>query len=107
MSELGRNMSEADMAAWGMVRGSDGNIILPPGFKTLEQGAATSIWCATSPQLEGMGGVYCEDCNIAKAVAGDYSGMNGVRPWAMDEVAAEKLWIVGEDLLKLPHGTVA
>jgi NAD(P)-dependent dehydrogenase (short-subunit alcohol dehydrogenase family) len=107
MTELGRNMSEADMAAWGIVRGSDGKIITPPGFKTLEQGAATSIWCATSPQLEGMGGVYCEDCNIAKAVAGDYSGMNGVRPWAIDEVAAEKLWIVTEDLLNLPHGTVA
>jgi hypothetical protein len=29
-------------------------------FKTPEQGAATSLWCATSPQLDGMGGLYCE-----------------------------------------------
>jgi NAD(P)-dependent dehydrogenase (short-subunit alcohol dehydrogenase family) len=107
ITELGRNMSEADMAAWGMVRGSDGKLIAPPGFKTVEQGAATSIWCATSSLLEGMGGVYCEDCNIAQAVPGDYTGLNGVRPWATDEVAAEKLWAISEDLLRLPHGAIA
>lgn len=107
MTELGRNMSEADMAAWGIVRGSDGQLIIPPGFKTIEQGAATSIWCATSPLLEGMGGVYCEDCDIAQAVPADHQGLNGVRPWATDEIAAEKLWGVSEDLLGLPHGTIA
>ncbi len=36
-------------------------------FKTVPQGAATSVWCATSGQLDGMGGVYCEDCDIARA----------------------------------------
>lgn len=107
LTELGRNMSEADMAAWGIVRGSDGKLIVPPGFKTLEQGAATSIWCATSPLLEGKGGVYCEDCDIAQKVPADYTGMNGVRPWATDEVAAEKLWACSEDLLRLPHGVIA
>ncbi len=35
-------------------------------FKTTEQGAATSVWCATSPRLNGMGGLYCEDCDVAK-----------------------------------------
>ena len=103
MTELGRNMSEADMAAWGIVRGSDGQLIVPPGFKSSEQGAATSIWCATSPLLEGMGGVYCEDCDIAQMVPAVYTGLNGVRPWATDEVAAERLWTLGTDLLKLPH----
>lgn len=103
MTELGRNMSESDMAAWGIVRGSDGKLIVPPGFKSSEQGAATSIWCATSPLLEGMGGVYCEDCDIAQMVPADYTGLNGVRPWATDEVAAERLWTLGTDLLKLPH----
>jgi NAD(P)-dependent dehydrogenase (short-subunit alcohol dehydrogenase family) len=107
MTELGRNMSEADMASWGIVRGADGKLIVPPGFKTLEQGAATSIWCSTSPLLEGMGGVYCEDCDIAQAVPADYAGMNGVRPWATDEVVAEKLWALSEDLLRLPHGAIA
>lgn len=107
MTELGRNMSEADMAAWGIVRGTDGKLIVPPGFKTLEQGAATSIWCATSLRLEGMGGVYCEDCDIAKSVPSDYTGMNGVRPWATDEVGAEKLWALSEELLRSPHGAYA
>lgn len=107
ITELGRNMSEADMAAWGIVRGADGKLIIPPGFKTIEQGAATSIWCATSLRLEGMGGVYCENCDIAKTVFGDYTGLNGIRPWATDEVAAEKLWALGEDLLRLPRGAYA
>ncbi len=31
----------------------------------MEQGAATSVWCATNPRLDGLGGVYCEDCDIA------------------------------------------
>ena len=101
MSELGRNMSEADMAAWGIVRGVDGKLITPAGFKSAAQGAATSIWCATSPRLEGMGGVYCENCDVARAVPADYTGMDGVRPWATDEVAAQKLWMVGEELLGL------
>jgi NAD(P)-dependent dehydrogenase (short-subunit alcohol dehydrogenase family) len=106
MSELGRNMSEADMAAWGIVRGVDGKLITPAGFKSAAQGAATSIWCATSPRLEGMGGVYCENCDIARAVPADYTGMDGVRPWATDEVAAQKLWMVGEELLGLsPRGS--
>jgi hypothetical protein len=34
-------------------------------FTSLEQGAATSVWCATSPQLAGMGGVYCQDVDVA------------------------------------------
>ena len=44
------------------------------GLKTTEQGAATSVWCATSPQLDGMGGVYCEDVDIAADGAGDFPG---------------------------------
>ncbi len=48
----------------------DGNAIINPedGLKTVEQGAATQVWCATSPQLAGMGGVYCEDVEIASLV---------------------------------------
>jgi NAD(P)-dependent dehydrogenase (short-subunit alcohol dehydrogenase family) len=66
-------------------------------YKTTEQGAATSVWCATSPQLEGMGGVYCEDADIAKAVPADHAGKDGVRPWAMDAEAAERLWQKSEE----------
>ena len=81
------------------MRGEDGKLSIPSGFKTAEQGAATSIWCATSPQLNGMGGVYCEDCNIANLVPADHPELNGVRRWAIDPVAAEKLWSISQRLL--------
>jgi len=66
------------------------------GFKTVEQGAATSIWCATSAALAGMGGVYCEDADVAVAVPADYPEPRGVRPWAIDPDAAERLWQLSE-----------
>ena len=65
-------------------------------MKNVEQGAATSLWCATSPQLSGMGGVYCENADIARAVPADYPGVDGVRPWATDPEAAEQLWTLSE-----------
>jgi NAD(P)-dependent dehydrogenase (short-subunit alcohol dehydrogenase family) len=62
-------------------------------FKTVEQGAATTIWCATSPQLDGLGGVYCENCDIAVVKA---EGDDGVRPYAIDPALAERLWAWSE-----------
>ncbi len=72
-------------------------------FKTTEQGAATSVWCATSPQLEDKGGVYCLDVDIAKAIpAVDLQGMaqilSGVLPWAIDPELAEQLWQLSEEM---------
>jgi len=67
-------------------------------YKTVEQGAATSVWCATSPALNGMGGVYCENIDIAQAVPADHKEMNGVMPWAIDSDAAKQLWILSESL---------
>ena len=58
-------------------------------FKTVEQGAATTIWCATSTQLAGLGGVYCENCDIAPVKT---EGDDGVRPYAVDPEIAERLW---------------
>lgn len=66
-------------------------------FKTVEQGAATSVWCAISPQLNGLGGVYCEDADIAEAVPGDSLRPDGVRPWAIDSEAASRLWRLTEE----------
>lgn len=67
-------------------------------FKTIEQGAATSVWCATSPSLNEMGGVYCEDCNISEGVPADSLKGNGVRPWAIDKELAKRLWQLSEEL---------
>jgi NAD(P)-dependent dehydrogenase (short-subunit alcohol dehydrogenase family) len=58
-------------------------------FKTVEQGAATSIFCATSPLLDGIGGVYCENCDVAQLKT---SGDDGVRPYAVDPDIAQRLW---------------
>lgn len=69
-------------------------------FKSPAQGAGTSLWCATSPRLDGLGGVYCEDCNIAPVVADDSEDPYGVRSWAVNSGDAERLWEITEDLLK-------
>lgn len=72
-------------------------------YKTTEQGAATSVWCATSPLLDNKGGVYCLDCDIAEAIS-DFSlqGMGqqltGVLPWAIDHEMATRLWIMSEEM---------
>jgi NAD(P)-dependent dehydrogenase (short-subunit alcohol dehydrogenase family) len=67
-------------------------------YKTVEQGAATTVWCATSRALDGMGGVYCEDVDIAAAVPADHVPLDGALPWAVDQEAAEKLWALSETL---------
>jgi NAD(P)-dependent dehydrogenase (short-subunit alcohol dehydrogenase family) len=67
-------------------------------FKTLEQGAATSVWCAVSPQLAGIGGVYCHDVEIAEVRRPDTVGNDGVAPYAIDPRAAERLWALNEEL---------
>ncbi len=66
-------------------------------LKTLEQGAATSVWCATSAQLDGKGGVYCEDVDVAAQVPADSAEPRGVRPWARDPDLAERLWAKSEE----------
>jgi hypothetical protein len=70
------------------------NAISP--LKSTEQGAATSVWAATSPKLDGMGGVYCEDVDIAEALPADSPSSRGVKPWAMDPALAERLWAQSE-----------
>lgn len=69
-----------------------------PMFKSPEQGAATSIWCAVSPLLEGEGGVYCENCNIAECWSEDLPPYSGVRPHAIDRHIAAKLWTLSEEM---------
>jgi hypothetical protein len=61
------------------------------------------VWCATSPQLDGKGGVYCVDCDIAEvielqALKGLHQVLNGVIPWAIDPDSAERLWRLSEEM---------
>jgi NAD(P)-dependent dehydrogenase (short-subunit alcohol dehydrogenase family) len=70
-------------------------------YKTIEQGAATSVLVATSPLLESIGGRYFEDCHEAAALdpgAPDTSG-SGVAAYALDPEAAARLWQVSLDAL--------
>lgn len=69
-------------------------------WKTPEQGAATSVLLAASPLLEGVSGRYFEDCNEA-VLTTDPDAETGIRPHALDPVAAAHLWDVSIDLLGL------
>jgi NAD(P)-dependent dehydrogenase (short-subunit alcohol dehydrogenase family) len=70
-------------------------------YKTPEQGAATSVLVATSPQLEGIGGRYFEDCNEAPVVEPDssQSSGSGVASYAVDPANAERLWELSRSAL--------
>ncbi|AZP21944.1 SDR family NAD(P)-dependent oxidoreductase [Streptomyces aquilus] len=93
---LQRHIPKEEMIERGWID-EDGTLLNPGSFKTPEQGAATQVWAATSPQLDGMGGVYLEDCDIAEpAVDGDVSG--GVKAWATDPEQAARLWELSAEL---------
>ncbi|MFI6301137.1 SDR family NAD(P)-dependent oxidoreductase [Amycolatopsis thailandensis] len=68
-----------------------------PDFKSPEQGAATQVWAATSPLLDGLGGLYCEDCEVAE-IAEEEGEWVGVRPYAIDAGEAARLWKLSADL---------
>lgn len=96
-TDLIRHLTPDDLRAAGLLDEHD-QLKHDPSAKTPEQGAATSVWCAASPQLNGKGGVYCEDVDIAKSVAADSTEDFGVRPWAIDAALAERLWTLSEKL---------
>ncbi|MFF9159097.1 SDR family NAD(P)-dependent oxidoreductase [Streptomyces longwoodensis] len=96
LTPLQRHLPKQEMVDRGWID-EDGTPLNPQGFKTPEQGAATQVWAATSPRLDGMGGVYLEDCDVAEpAVEGDSSG--GVRDWATDPGQAARLWALSAEL---------
>ncbi|KIZ15384.1 SDR family NAD(P)-dependent oxidoreductase [Streptomyces natalensis] len=69
-----------------------GNVI-GDGFKTPSQGAATGLWAATSPLLDGRGGLYLEDCDVTRVSApGTPMDDGGVRAYAVDPDEAARLW---------------
>lgn len=94
LTPLQRHMGREEMIALKWIdEEGNGN----PGFKTPEQGAATQVWAATSPQLEGKGGVYCEDCDIAEP-AQEEGPRVGVKDYAVDPAEAKRLWDLSVEL---------
>ncbi|MBZ4375671.1 oxidoreductase [Corallococcus sp. AS-1-6] len=90
LTELVRSMSEEE------VRASIENSNKVEPLKTPEQGAATTVWCATSSQLAGRGGVYCENVDIAVMAPPDATLRRGVKDWAVDPKQADRLWTASE-----------
>lgn len=87
---------------------ADGNIYpeVEQKLKTLEQGAATTVWCATNPLLNDIGGVYCEDAEVAVPDLGNIthlisepSTLTGVQLYALDKDNAQRLWSLSEELI--------
>jgi len=97
---LQRHLPDEEMVALGW-KNADGTI--PPAvqasFKTPEQGASTTVWAATSPKLAGKGGVYCENCDVAKLAGPDSQRWEHAREWVCDDARAEKLWAMSEKIL--------
>ena len=67
-------------------------------LKTIPQGAATTVWAATSPLLNDLGGVYCEDVNVAEINDGETFSA-GVKTYSLDEANAKKIWVLSEKLI--------
>ena len=72
-------------------------------FKSVEQGAATSVFAASAPELEGRGGIYLEDCHVAE-VNDAPDALDGVKSYALDPANAERLWELSERLVRATSG---
>ncbi|RFU43587.1 SDR family NAD(P)-dependent oxidoreductase [Actinomadura logoneensis] len=95
LTPLQRHVPREEQIAQGWMS-EDGTPV--EGFKTPEQGAATAVWAATSPLLDGLGGLYAQDCDVAEPATGDDMLVGGVKPWAVDPDDAARLWDVSADL---------
>ena len=91
---LQRHLTTEEMVGFGWID-EQGNVIA--NFKSPEQGAATQVWAATSPALAGLGGVYCEDCDIAEPATEPGTGV-GVQAYAVDPGEAARLWALSAEL---------
>jgi len=103
MTPLMRHLDAQELRDAGILS-EDGTTIVGPS-KTVEQGAATQVWAATSPLLAGMGGVYLDDCDVAEpAPAVDpRTGVRertGICDYAIDPEQAARLWTLSTELTK-------
>jgi hypothetical protein len=94
MTDLSRHMGRDDFEHLQKRAAERGQ---PDGMrlKTIPAGAATSVYAATAPELEGRGGLYLEDCHVAQIDDREHAA-EGVRSYALDADAAQRLWTVSE-----------
>ena len=93
VTELGRHLAAEDIEMM-QSRAPKGGL----KFKQVPAGAATSVWAATSPELEGKGGLYLENTHVSGPRESE-DAIEGYLPWAMDPEAAARLWTVSEETL--------
>jgi NAD(P)-dependent dehydrogenase (short-subunit alcohol dehydrogenase family) len=103
-TELARHMDESQMTAMleriNAQLASEGNE--PFQFKTVPQGAATSVWAAVVASADEIGGRYCENCHVSDIVADDVvitPISEGVRAYALDPASADALWRKSEEMV--------
>jgi len=92
-TELGRHMTP-DMIARITSAGGGAPAFV---FKSVPQGAATSVWAGVRATADEVGGNYCEDCHVAE-LTDDPMSRTGVRAYALDSVRADQLWALSEKL---------
>ena len=104
ITPLQRHLQKEEMVALGWMKEDGSPTELTKNFfKTTSQGASTTLWCATNPSLNNIGGVFCEDCDIAKIKSEVDESMQryfGVADWAVDIDEASKLWELTNKTLK-------
>ncbi|MFI6258476.1 SDR family NAD(P)-dependent oxidoreductase [Micromonospora zamorensis] len=98
MTRLQRHLDDAQLRWVGAVDEQGNRLDVPPGWKTPQQGAATSVLMAASPAVDGVTGRYFEDANQATVIAEPVDGRSGVLPYALDEKNADLIW---EETLRL------
>jgi NAD(P)-dependent dehydrogenase (short-subunit alcohol dehydrogenase family) len=98
-TELSRYMtSEATQTLIAQINASQPKGAAPFSYKSIPQGAATSVWAACVADAADIGGRYCEDCRVAEIVA--IPGMRGgVQPYALDPDNARALWKKSEEMV--------
>jgi NAD(P)-dependent dehydrogenase (short-subunit alcohol dehydrogenase family) len=102
LTELGRHLQPGELEA--TVERINAQLVAegrPPfQFKTIPQGAATSVWAAFVAPPDEVGGRYCEDCQVSQVTEGLISPVSpGVRPYALDPGHAKALWARSEELV--------
>lgn len=92
-TDLARHLTRDDFVDMrSRAAASGANMTLKP----IPAGAATSVYASTAPELDGLGGLYLDDCRIAPV---DDTAQEAVRPYAVDPAAAARLWSVSEEMV--------
>lgn len=99
-TELGRHMTPElrDQMIKSIDEGNKAANLPPFQWKTIPQGAATTVWSGFVASADDVGGKYCEDCHVAEIIDNP-AARGGVRPYALNPERAKALWAKSEDMV--------